>query len=153
MTARRIKGARDFWGGIALIAMAVFVLVATAHLPGMHGFQFGPGTAPRLFSIILLLLGIAIAVSGLMNEAPFERYHYRGAFFVTLAVIFFAVSIRPLGLVLSVFCCFLISAMGSSAQSLKQIFIIAVLLTAFCAMLFPYVLGLPFDLFPRVLMR
>jgi putative tricarboxylic transport membrane protein len=153
MAARRIKGARDFWSGVALIAMAVFVLIATADLPGMHGFQFGPGTAPRLFSIILLFLGVALSVSGLIIEAPLERYYYRGGFFVALSAVFFALSIKHIGFVLSVFFCFIISSLGYSTKNLLQVSIIGILLTISCSILFPYVLGLPFDLFPRVLIR
>src|SRR5262249_50271778 len=44
-----IRGPQDYFGGVALIAMALFALYSSSDLPGMRGFQFGPGTAPRLF--------------------------------------------------------------------------------------------------------
>src|SRR5262249_50104801 len=45
-----VHGPRDFYGGIALVMLTAFALVASAELPGQRGFAFGPGTAPRLFS-------------------------------------------------------------------------------------------------------
>ena len=50
-----IKNHQDFWGGLALLALALFAWWATRDLPGQSGFAFGPGTAPRLFIILLAL--------------------------------------------------------------------------------------------------
>src|SRR5690349_16151335 len=57
-----IKGPQDYYGGIALIGLALFAFYASADLPGMRGFQFGPGTAPRLFGGLMLVLGIGVAL-------------------------------------------------------------------------------------------
>ena len=71
----RIRDPRDFYGGLALIALGVFALWASRDLPGMHGFAFGPGTAPRMFAIVLIGLGAVIAGMGLITEgAAVERY-------------------------------------------------------------------------------
>ncbi len=35
---------------MALILLALIAFVASNDLPGMRGFAFGPGTAPRLFA-------------------------------------------------------------------------------------------------------
>src|SRR4030088_3792805 len=64
----RIRDPRDFYGGLALIALGVFALWASRDLPGMHGFAFGPGTAPRMFAIVLIGLGAVIAGMGLITE-------------------------------------------------------------------------------------
>ncbi|ETR79193.1 tripartite tricarboxylate transport(TTT) family subunit TctB [Afipia sp. P52-10] len=149
-----IKGPQDFWGGVALAALALFAFWASSDLPGMRGFSFGPGTAPRLFAGLLLLLGIAIAFTGLMTDgAGLQRYHFRGPFFVTIAVLLFAFTIRPLGLVLTTFACFMIAAMGSPEQRWVQTTIVGIAITAFCCVLFPYILGLPFQFWPMFLIR
>jgi putative tricarboxylic transport membrane protein len=46
----KVRGPRDFYGGLALIALAIIAIWAAGDLPGMHGFAFGPGTAPRMFA-------------------------------------------------------------------------------------------------------
>ncbi|MEW6638957.1 MAG: hypothetical protein AB1586_00530 [Pseudomonadota bacterium] len=57
----RLKGAQDYYGGLALIAVALFAFWAASDLNGMRGFSFGPGTAPRLFAALLAALGLAVA--------------------------------------------------------------------------------------------
>src|SRR5437660_4495355 len=95
-----VRGPQDFVGGIALIAIAVFALWASSALQGMHGFSFGAGTAPRMFAVLLLGLGAVIALVGVLTEgAHLARYHWRGPLFVTLAILSFSATIRPLGLV------------------------------------------------------
>jgi putative tricarboxylic transport membrane protein len=149
-----VKGPQDYYGGIALIAMALFAFYASSDLPGLKGFQFGPGTAPRLFSGLMLAMGIGVALTGLLAPgAPLERYHIRGPLLVTLAIITFAAIIRPLGLVITTFVCFMIAALGSPDQRWHVTLIVGIVITAFCCFLFPVVLGLPFQLRPRFMLN
>jgi putative tricarboxylic transport membrane protein len=148
--ALAIRGPQDFVGGLVLMGIAAFAFWASSDLPGMRGFSFGPGTAPRLFAGLLLILGAAIAATGLMKDgSPLQNFAIRGPFFVTIAILLFSVAIRPMGLILSGIITFLVAAMGSPETRWLESFIIGVLLTLFCAFLFPYVLGLPFQLLPQ----
>jgi putative tricarboxylic transport membrane protein len=149
-----VRGPQDFVGGIALIAIALFALWASSDLQGMRGFSFGAGTAPRMFAYLLLGLGIAVTLVGLVTEgAHLAKYHWRGPLFVSLAIVAFAVAIRPLGLVVSAFAAFLIAAMGSTEMRWKETIIVGACLTLGCSLLFPYALGLPLQLFPRFLIQ
>jgi putative tricarboxylic transport membrane protein len=149
-----IKGPQDFVGGLVLCAVAVFALWACSDLQGMHGFSFGPGTAPRMFAVLLLGLGAAVAIVGLVQEgAALQHYAWRGPLFVMAGIVFFALAIRPLGLVVSGLASFLISALGSHETRWLEATIVGVCLTIGCALLFPYVLGLPMPLFPRFLVQ
>jgi putative tricarboxylic transport membrane protein len=150
----RIRGPQDVVGGLALMAVAAFALFASRDLPGLRGFTFGPGTAPRLFAGLLLALGAAIAFSGLAREGdPLQRYGVRGPFFVTAALVLFAIAIRPLGLIATGVLTFLVAAMGSPETRWGEAVTVGVLLTIGCALLFPYVLGLPFQMWPEMLVR
>src|SRR4029453_13139111 len=62
------KGPQDYFGGVALMALALFALWASSDLQGMRGFSFGAGTAPRMFGILLLALGAAVTVVGVLTE-------------------------------------------------------------------------------------
>jgi hypothetical protein len=150
----RLRGPQDYFGGVALMGVALFALWASSDLQGMHGFSFGAGTAPRMFGLLLLGLGAAVAVMGLVADgAELATYHWRGPLFVSLAIIAFAVSIRPLGLVISGLASFLIAALGTHETRWIETLIVGVCLTIACAFLFPYVLGLPMPLFPRFLVQ
>ena len=85
----KIRNPRDFYGGLALIALGVFAVWASRDLPGMHGFAFGPGTAPRMFAVILIALGGVITAIGVLSEgAVVERYEISGPTLINLAYIF-----------------------------------------------------------------
>jgi putative tricarboxylic transport membrane protein len=149
-----VRGPQDFVGGIALMAIALFALWASSDLQGMHGFSFGAGTAPRMFAGLLLALGFAVMVIGLITEgAHLQTYAWRGPLFVSLAIVSFAITIRPLGLVVSAFASFMISALGTPETRWRETIIVGICLTIGCSLLFPYALGLPLQLFPRFLVQ
>jgi putative tricarboxylic transport membrane protein len=149
-----VKAPQEFIGGLALAAVAAFALWASDDLQGMQGASFGPGTAPRIFGILLLGLGVAIALSGVLsNGLGIAKLHWRGPFFVGIAILAFAICIRPMGLVFSAMASFLISAIGSSEMRWLETIIVGACLTMFCALLFPYALGLSLSLWPTFLLK
>ena len=146
----QIRNAQDFFGGAALIMLAVVAMLAAVDLPGMRGFAFGPGTAPRLFAVLLAALSGVISFNGLVFDGPpLARFYIRGPFFLTAAVFSFAACIRPLGLVIASYVTIMVSAAATEDVNFRETAIWGVILTAFCAILFPYGLNLPMQLCPR----
>jgi putative tricarboxylic transport membrane protein len=149
-----VRNPQDFIGGLAMMAIALFALWASSDLQGMRGFSFGAGTAPRMFAILLLGLGAAIAAVGVLSEGPhLAKYHWRGPLFVTLSILSFALTIRSMGMIFAAMTSFLIAACGSPETRWLETVIVGACLTAFCALLFPYGLGLPMQLWPTFLIR
>jgi putative tricarboxylic transport membrane protein len=149
-----IRGPQDFIGGLALVAVAAFALWASSDLQGMQGFSFGAGTAPRIFALLLLASGVVLTVTAILVDGePLARFHWRGPLFVGLAILCFAVSIRPLGLIFSAFTSFLIAALGTPETRWKETIIVGIALTIGCSLLFPYALGLPMPLYPSFVIR
>jgi hypothetical protein len=147
-----IRSAQDYIGGIVLMALALFALWASSDLQGMRGFSFGAGTAPRMFGGLLVALGAGVALTGLLSDGPaLAHYSWRGPLFVMASIVFFALAIRPLGVIVSAFASFLIAAMGTHETRWIETIIVGACLTLGCALLFPYVLGLPMPMFPRFL--
>jgi len=157
----KVRGPRDFYGGLALIALAIIAIWTSGDLPGTHGFAFGPGTAPRLFAGLLAIVGALVALTGLLFDGPpIEKYAIRGPAWVLLAILAFAGMIRginvgpihvpPLGLVPSTFAAFIVSIFGSTEMRWVESLIAAVVMTAFCVALFVYLLQLPFQLWPWI---
>jgi len=88
----KIRNPQDFYGGLVLVAVALFFWWAARDLPGMRGFAFGPGTAPRLFAGILLALGVLIAFVGLLTHGPnIERVTIRGTLMGALLIAVFVI--------------------------------------------------------------
>ena len=145
-----VRAPREFYGGLVLVGVALFALWASRDLPGMRGFAFGPGTAPRIFAGLLAALGLAIAATGVLTKGPgIDRFYFRGPFFITLSVVLFAWLVRPLGLVIAAFLSILAAAGATPEARLVETLIWGVVLTAFCVLLFPYALNLPMQMWPN----
>jgi putative tricarboxylic transport membrane protein len=144
-----IRAPQDFYGGLALVLLSIFAIVASAELPGQRGFAFGPGTAPRLFAIILAAIGVAIALVGVLTDGGrIEKYKIRGPALVILGISLFAALIRPFGLVVATYLAFMVSIMGSREMRWVESAIAAAAMTLGCVLLFVYLLNLPFQLTP-----
>jgi putative tricarboxylic transport membrane protein len=146
----RVQSPQDVYGGMALILLALTAFVASNDLPGMRGFAFGPGTAPRLFAFTLAVLSLGVVVTGFLTSGPeVSGYKIRGVVFIIGSILAFAAAIRPLGLVIASFACMVICAAAAEDVKWRETVVIAAFVTAFCAVLFPYGLALPFQLWPR----
>lgn len=66
----RIRNPQDFYGGLVLIVLGLLALWASSDLPGRSGFAFGPGTTPRLFAGLLVVIGIAVSATGVLSDGP-----------------------------------------------------------------------------------
>jgi putative tricarboxylic transport membrane protein len=145
----RVRAPQDFYGGLTLIALALFAIWAGSDLPGQHGFSFGPGTAPRIFASLLAVAGAIVAVGGLMADGPkIEGFAIRGPALICAGILFFSLAIRPLGLIATSYITFMITIMASPEIRWRESLIAAAVMTAFCVALFVYLLQLPFDLWP-----
>jgi putative tricarboxylic transport membrane protein len=159
----KVRGPRNFYGGLALIAFAIIAIAASHNLPGMHGNAFGPGTAPRLFAGLLAAVGALVALNGLLVDGPkIDPFAFRGPAYVLSGILLFALMIRgldlrvvkipatipPMGLVLSTLTAFIVSIMGSREMRWIESLLAAAAMTAFCVLLFAYLLQLPFQLWP-----
>lgn len=159
----KIRGPRDFFGGLALILVAALAFWASSNLPGQQGFAFGPGTAPRIFAGLLMFIGVVVALTGFFVKGPpLEGFAVRGPAFVVLAILIFAATIRGIrvdlagipirlpafGMVFSTFVAFMVSLFGSTEFRWIESVIAAIGMTIFCVLLFVYLLGLPFQLWP-----
>jgi len=145
-----VRAPQDFYGGLALVLMATFALIASAELPGQRGFAFGPGTAPRLFAIVLASLGAGIALIGALSDGPgIEKYKIRGPILVIVGIAIFAALIRPFGLIIATYLAFVVSNSGSKEVRWIECLIAGAVMTLFCVLLFVYLLNLPFQLWPQ----
>jgi putative tricarboxylic transport membrane protein len=141
---------RDYYGGAALIALAIFAIEASHELPGRRGFAFGPGTAPFMFAMVLGALGIGVTATGLTVKGPgIDRFYFRGPFFITLSVTLFAWMVRPLGLVTASFLSIMAATGATPDARLVESIIWGAVLTLFCCLLFPIALNLPLQLWPN----
>lgn len=144
-----VRDPRDYYGGLVLFGLALFMLWAGSDLPGMRGFAFGPGTGPRIFASVLACLSLIVMIVGMFSQGPgLERYAWRGPLFITLGTLLFAVTIRQFGLIIASYLSIVTVALGSTEMRWVETLIWAAVLTAFCVLVFPIALSLPLQLWP-----
>src|SRR5450759_5104100 len=95
----KVRGPREFYGGLALMGLAIVAILATGDLPGQHGFAFGPGTAPRMFATLLAICGAIVALTGLFVDGePIGHFAIKGPAYVLAGILLFAGMIRGIDL-------------------------------------------------------
>jgi putative tricarboxylic transport membrane protein len=102
-------------------------------------------TATSVIAGVLLIGGIIFAVVGMMGP---RRNLVRGPLFITLSIVVFATTIRPLGLVPASYLSILTAAAATPEVRWIEAIIWSAVLAAFCALLFAVALNLPFQLWP-----
>jgi putative tricarboxylic transport membrane protein len=146
----RVRIPADLIGGLALAGVAALALYSGRTLEGAQGVNFGPGTAPRIFAVVLAAAGVLIAILGLVGRgAAAVRYAVRGPLFITAAVLVFAAAIHPFGLVVSSYITILVASAANPETKWLEAAGWGAVLTAFCTLLFAYGLGLPLPLWPQ----
>jgi hypothetical protein len=112
--------------------------------------RVGPGGFPLLLSVILSGLGLANLIMGVL--APYEgglgSGRARSIYLVPLSVVFFAVTVEPLGLVAAIIGTTLIACLANPTIRIVEVAVMCAVLAVFGAGLFVYGLNLPFSLFP-----
>lgn len=155
-----LRGPQSFVSGIVLILLAAFALYLTSDLPQGTLRSMGPAMLPRWLAIGVGLCGIALVAFGLLRDGePLESVTFRGPVVVLVAIVIFGMTIRgfPLGFVdvpglgllvagpLMIF----ISGLASPEARMRELMVLALMLTAFCMMLFGDMLNLPIPMYPQ----
>ncbi|MNK14711.1 Tripartite tricarboxylate transporter TctB family protein [compost metagenome] len=149
-----IKNRQDFWSGAMFIALGGgFAVQATQYSMGSAA-RMGPGYFPFWLGIVLALMGATVLMSALSKRAQtttVSRYDFRILFLVVGSVMLYGLTLRYLGLYLSVFLLVLISSFASHEFNWKVAIANGLFLVAFSYVAFIRGLGLIFPLWPSVL--
>jgi hypothetical protein len=140
----RIRSLQDFVAGLTLVGVALFALWASAPLGQGRLAAMGPGMMPRGSAILLAVVGALIALQAMfISGERLERWSLRGPFFVCLALVAFAVTIRSMGLIVAGPLVAVISSAASPETRPIEILLFGLGVTIFSIALFKYVLNLP----------
>ena len=94
--------------------------------------------------MLVLLAGIVFTVAAFVRRGEaLSRWPLRGAVFITLGILAFALTIRSIGLVVAGPVVVLVSGAASAETRPRELVVFAVVMTVACVALFRYALGLP----------
>jgi len=152
----RLKHQKDFWSGLMFLAIGLaFVGFAQEYDMGTAQ-RMGPGYFPTVLGGLLAILGLAIAIKGLVREAPdgyIERFHFGPLTIVLGAVALFGLLLRPAGLVVALLVLIGVSAYASHEFRLREIVPLAAFLVVLVLAVFIWGLGLVIPLWPAFVVR
>lgn len=155
-----LRSPQSLAGGLVLVALAGLALWLTRDLAQGSLRAMGPAMLPDWLAVGVGLSGLALIVLAFLKPGEaLERWSLRGPFLVLLAILAFAVTIRPfsfgslaipgLGLVVAGPLAIIIGGCATPEARLRDLIILALLLTPFCMILFGDLLNLPIPIFPQ----
>jgi putative tricarboxylic transport membrane protein len=140
----RVRNPQDLLAGLVLVGVALVALWAAGSLSQGRLGAVGPGMMPRATAALVGAVGALVVLSAFVAPGPrLERWSVRGPFFVCLALVAFAVTIRWMGLLVAGPLVAVISSAASPETRIKEILIFGIAVTAFSIALFKYLLNLP----------
>ncbi len=127
-----------------ILAGAIFIAFGLAFAIGALGYEvgsplnMGPGYVPLALGIVLMGLGGLIIVKGFIagEGEPIGDVDWRAVVLITASLLFFGITVRGLGVVVSLFIATLMAAMARSATSIREALLIAAGLTVLSILIF-----------------
>jgi putative tricarboxylic transport membrane protein len=149
MAMFRVKDRDTFATGAFLMLVALAALYFSWPLRSWSSVGLGPGYVPKMFAVILLALGAAIAVAGLRwTGEPAERWHPRPLLMILASIGFFALTIERLGMGVALAGLVLIGCGAHRETRVLDALALAAGAVLLAWLVFQKALGLPITLWP-----
>ncbi|MGZ5583882.1 MAG: tripartite tricarboxylate transporter TctB family protein [Usitatibacter sp.] len=159
----KIGHPKNFWGGMLFIVLGLLFAVIARGVPGLAfipGYsmgtpaRMGPGFFPFYLGVILTLLGVAIASTGLRvhenDPGKVDPFHWKPILYVLASIVAFGLLLKSIGMLLAGILLVIGASFGSHDFKLKPVVILAIALVIFCALVFVVGLKLPIPLCPDI---
>jgi hypothetical protein len=156
----KIKSQKDFFSGLMFTVVgAAFALGATTYTVG-NGARMGPGYFPLMLGILLAILGSVILFESLVVETAdgekIGKWAFRPLVFIILANLLFGVMIGGLpslkvpamGMIAGIYALTIIASMADGHFKLKEVLILATILSIGSYLAFVVLLKLQFPVWP-----
>ena len=144
----RIKSAQDFGAGVMFALFGAGALWFGRVLEVGTAAQMGPGYFPAVLGYGLVAFGVAFVARGIAYEGPpIEASRWRPPLAILLAITAFSLLIERAGLASAVAACVLVSMLALPRTRWWEALAVAVLLAAFCVVVFIYALGQSISVF------
>lgn len=151
-TVRGTRLNREVLAGLFLIVSAAIGYYAALPLDAGSMSGVGSGLMPKAVALGLCGFGIYLIIAGLVgNHERVEGFSLRGTVFILGAILAFAATVRPFGLLVAGPLAMLLSSMADSDTRPVEIVVFTSLMTLACYLLFKVILRLPIPVLPPLL--
>jgi len=155
-----IKSQKDFFAGLMFLVVGVAFAIGASEYEIGTAAHMGSGYFPRMMGVLLALLGVAIAVTGLVRQGAdgdkIGKWAWRQIFFVLMANFAFgillvgvpALHIPQFGLIVAIYALTFIASFGGHSFNAKEVGILATVLAVGSYACFVLALNLQFPVWP-----
>jgi hypothetical protein len=138
---------KDVWAGLFLIAVGITAIVMARDYAFGTALRMGPGYFPTVLGGLLILFGLYTFVTGLRESESIEgSWSLRALIVLPLALVLFGVLIDRAGFIPAMLVLIFGSALAGTQFRPIEMIVFSVALTALCALVFVWALGLPYPL-------
>jgi hypothetical protein len=145
------RAVTDILAGVIFVAFGLAFAITSLSYELGTPLRMGPGYFPLALGGILVLLGVLIMGKGFISGSGAEEWlgsvPWRALILIVLAVLFFGLTVRGLGLVPATAITTLLTALASYRTSILAALAIAAGLTVLCVLIFVVALQLRLPLF------
>lgn len=140
---------REVLAGVFLIGSAAVGYYAAFPLDAGSMSGVGSGLLPKVIAVLLGAFGVYLVIAGLVGtHERVEGFSLRGTIFVLGAIMAFAATVRPFGLLVAGPLAMLLSSMADPDTRPIEIIVFTACMTVACYLLFKVVLNLPIPVLP-----
>jgi Tripartite tricarboxylate transporter TctB family len=145
------RAVTDILAGLVFVAFGLAFASASLRYEIGTPLRMGPGYFPLALGGILVLLGLLIVgkgfISSFAEEAQFGTVPWRALVLIVLALLFFGLTVRGLGMVPATAVTALLTALASYRTGILAAVAIAAGLTVLCVLVFLVALQLRLPMF------
>lgn len=146
-----LRNNRDFIAGLLFIVLGALAVALARDYPMGSAMRMGPGYFPTVLGAILLLFGVYVMLRGVRSgEKVKGEWGWRPLALITLSIVLFGFLLDRLGMIPAIVLMLFVAAAAGREFRFKEVLLLAVLMTAFSAVVFTYALKLPYPLLPGI---
>ena len=138
---------RDFLAGLLFIVLGGLAVALARDYPIGSTMRMGPGYFPTVLGGILLLFGVYVLLRGVRSGDEVKgEWGYRPLALIALSIVLFGFLLDRVGMVPAIVVALFAAAAAGREFRLKEVLLLAVVMTAFSVAVFSYGLKLPYPL-------
>ena len=142
-----LRNNRDLIAGLLFIVLGALAAVLARDYPFGTTMRMGPGYFPTMLGGILLVFGATILLRGIRSgETVKGEWGVRPLAWITLSIILFGFLLDRVGMVPATVVTLFAAAAAGREFRLKEVLLLAIVMTAFSVAVFSYGLKLPYPL-------
>ena len=146
-----LRSSKDFLAGLLFLAIGAGAIAIARNYPFGTAMRMGSGYFPTVLGGILVLLGVFLMARGARSgEGTPVTWGWTPLACIAASMLLFGFLMPRLGLVPALVALFFTAALGGREFRFKEVLALTAVMTAFAAVVFVYVLKLPYQLFPGV---